>query len=165
MANPPSADHAPTKVIGMHFCTVSFYRTFVWTQFPTGQGWGGVPDVGGDPEVDAAYRRLARKLGYGNDTLTYCQEHDFCHSFVEQEIFGRPSPILWALAHDRRHPDTTVYEEALVQHFQGFMRGSDQDGQYDMTAVAPDIEWCAVRQKAWDLLARSDVQYHVKKYG
>jgi hypothetical protein len=121
---------------------VSFYDTFVWTQFPTGEGWGGTV-----PDNDPTYQRLAARLGYGTDTLAYCQEHDFLHSFIEGEISGRPSPVLWSLAHGWRHPDTTEYEEALVQLFQGFLRGN-----WEMTATSPDRDWWAIRQKAYALL-------------
>jgi hypothetical protein len=123
---------------------VSFYENFVWTQFATGEGWGGT--VPGD---DPTYRALAERLGYGNDVVRYCLEHDFLHSFLEGEVMGRPSPILWSLAHGWRHPDTTEYEEALVQLFQGSLRGG-----WEMTATSPDRDWCAIRQKAWALLGR-----------
>jgi hypothetical protein len=36
---------------------------------------------------------------------------------------------------------------ALVQHFQGFLRGG-----WEMTASSPDRDWWAIRQKAWALL-------------
>jgi hypothetical protein len=48
-----------------------------------------------------------------------------------------------------RHPDTTEYEEALVQLFQGFLCGG-----WEMTATSPDRDWWAIRQKAWALLGR-----------
>jgi hypothetical protein len=129
-------------VFDLVHCRVLFYEHFVWTEFPTGEGWGGTV-----PEDDPTYRALAERLGYGGDIYAYCREHDFLHSFVEQEVFGRPSPVLWSLAHGWRHPDTTEYEEALVQAFQAFLRGN-----IAMTATSPDRDWWAIRQKAYNLL-------------
>ncbi len=121
---------------------MSFYDGWAWTEFVTGEGWGATP--GHDP----AYYRLAERLGYGSDVTLYCLEHDLFHSFVEQELFHRESPILWNLAHDITHaPWTTVYEEAVVQMFQGFLRAG-----WDMTAVAPGVDWWAIREKARGLL-------------
>ncbi len=129
----------------LRHCVVSFYDTFVWTQFGSGQGYGGVPSD------DPSYRALAMRLGYGDDILWYCKEHDFLHSFLEGEVFGRASPILYALAHGLPAPMMTCYEEALVQMFQGFVRGG-----WDMTATQPDLDWCAVRDRALSYLDRPD---------
>ena len=70
-----------------------------------------------------------------------------CHSFISEQISGQPSAILWSLAHKRRHPDSTVYEEALTQAFQGFLRAN-----MPMTATAPDVDWEAIRNRAVWLL-------------
>lgn len=125
-------------------CTVFFYDGWAWTAFrKTGEGWGAIPGH------DSTYHNLAKRLGYGGDIVRYCLEHDFLHSFIEQEVFNRPSPILWNLAHGRDPPENTVYEEALVQMFQGFLRSN-----WEMTAVGPGIDWWAIREKAWLLLGR-----------
>jgi hypothetical protein len=133
----------PLKVFQLRHCTVSFHDTFAWTQYTGGQGYGAVPSD------DPSYRALAKRLGYGDDILAYCLEHDFLHSFIEQELFDRPSPILYALAHGYPAPSTTAYEEALVQMFQGFLRGD-----WDMTATQPGVDWCAIRAKARIFLGR-----------
>ena len=128
----------------LRYCTVTWYDGWCWTEFDeTGEGWGAIPSH------DEHYYRLAARLGYGDDIKRYCVEHDTCHSLVEQEVFDRPSPIIWNLAHGLTHPKDTVYEEALVQFFQAFLRGG-----WEMTAAAPDIDWWAIREKAWLLLGR-----------
>jgi hypothetical protein len=134
----------PLRIFPLRYCEVTFYDTFAWTQFSSGQGYGAVPSN------DPCYRTLAARLGYGEDLTRYCLEHDFLHSFIEQEVFDRPSPILYALAHDLPPPPTTAYEEALVQMFQGFLRSD-----WDMTATQPGLDWCAVRAKARILLGRT----------
>ncbi len=148
MARPPPADRVPLRVFPLRHCTVSFHDTFSWTQFPSGQGYGAVPGK------DDSYQTLTRRLGYGDDTLAYCLEHDFLHSFVEQEVYDRPSPILYALAHGLDAPETTAYEEALVQLFQGFLRAG-----WDMTATQPGVDWWNIRIKARILLG-DDLSRH-----
>src|SRR5215470_5865396 len=36
--------------------------------------------VEGEPEPTEAYRRTARELGYGDDTLAMCRDHDPLHA-------------------------------------------------------------------------------------
>lgn len=136
------------RSVPLIFCTVQQYRDdyfWTWTQFPDGSGYGAQPDYSEDGRE--RYADLARRLGY-QSVDDYCFEHEFAHSFVEQEIAGRASPVLWSLAHKRRHPDHTVYEEAVAQAFQGFMRAD-----IPMTATAPDVDWYRLRDKALWLLA------------
>lgn len=135
------------RSVSLTFCEVRQYRDdypWTWTQFPDGSGYGATPDFSATGA--AAYADLARRLGY-DSVDEYCFVHEFVHSFLEQEISGRASPVLWSLAHKRRHPDHTAYEEALVLSFQAFLHG----GQV-MAAVAPDIDWHALRRKALTLL-------------
>ncbi len=135
------------KAIPLLFCEVRQYRDdhlWTWTQFPDGSGYGAIP------EFSEPYVKLARRSGY--DTVDdYCFVHEFTHSFLEQELAARASPVLWSLAHKQRHPDHTVWEEALVLAFQRFMHGG-----MDMHATAPDIDWFALRSKALWLLGRAD---------
>lgn len=143
MATLHADGQTPVQVFELDHCIVTFFNGWAWTEFRSGQGWGAVPSYDDD------YYAIAADLGYGSDINRYCVEHDFCHSFVEQELFHRPSPIIWSLAHGVTHPWTTVYEEAVVQAFQKFLRGGAR-----MSAVAPDVDWWAIREKAWGLLGR-----------
>lgn len=136
----PAVTEVPQRVIHLTFCELRLFATFCWTAFPDRTGYGAFPDPG--PE----YRRLAKRLGYA-DSMSYCVEHEFCHSFIAQELQGAASPVLWALAHGRRAPDITAHEEALVQAFQSFLRG-----RLPMTAVSPDVDWYEMRDKAARLL-------------
>lgn len=135
------------KSVRLTFCEVQQYRDdhlWTWTQFPDGAGYGAIP------EYSEQYVTLSRRLGYSSID-DYCFAHEFTHSFLEQELAGRASPVLWALAHKRRHPDHTVWEEALVLEFQRFMHGNA-----DMHATAPDVDWFALRSKALRLLALAE---------
>lgn len=141
-----NTDQLPIKSIALTFCTVSLYDGWCWTQFGDGSGYGAYPHD--TPE----YHALAQRLGY-NDIMDYCWEHEVCHSFISEQISGQPSPILWALAHKRRHPDITVYEEALAQAFQSFLRAN-----IPMTATAPNVNWEAIRERAvWLLTSGADL--------
>jgi hypothetical protein len=133
----------PLRTVRLTFCEVRHYGAWAWTQFPDGSGWGAYPDGGAD------YAALAARLGYP-DPMAYCFEHEFAHSFVEQEVSGRPSGVLWALAHGRKAPDSTAHEEALAQAFQAFLRGV-----LPMTATSPHVHWYRLRDKALALLEAS----------
>ena len=122
MARPPPPDRMPLRIFPMRHCTVTFHDTFAWTQFPSGQGYGAVPSD------DLSYRTLAARLGYGDDILAYCLEHDFLHSFIEQEVFDRPSPILYALAHDLPPPPTTCTRKPWFSYSRAFCGGMGYDG-------------------------------------
>jgi hypothetical protein len=124
---------------------VTFYDTFVWTQYASGEGYGGTASH------DDAYYRLAKRLGYGQDIYWYCKEHDFLHSFLMEEAYERPSRVLLPLAHGRQ-PRRTAGEEATVQLFQAFMRAD-----WDMTATDPDVDWWAIREKAYAVLDGPDL--------
>jgi hypothetical protein len=135
-----TTDQVPFKIVPLKFCTVNYYQHFVWTEFTDGSGYGGVPDPGLD------YLQLAQRLGYP-DAIRYCREHDFLHSALSEMVSGRPSPILWALAHEEPAPPETVYEEALVQMFQASLRGG-----LPMTATSPFVDWWDITNKIRRLL-------------
>ena len=143
------ADDIPSRIVRLTFAEVRLYDGWVWTQFPDGSGYGAYPD--NSEEGRDRYLDLARRLGY-ETAMGYCWEHEVFHSFLAQELHGRPSPILWALAHNKRHPEYTVEEEATVQAFQGFMRA-----RLPMTATAPDVDWWELRMLADLLLEGSEV--------
>lgn len=74
---------------------------------------------------DPRYLVASRRAGYGDDMMTYCREHDFLHAFLSEELADKPSNVLWASAHDTKLlPFVAYQEEALVQVFQCWLRGS-----------------------------------------
>lgn len=142
-------DDIPSKIVRLTFAEVRLYDGWVWTQFPDGSGYGAYPDY--SEEGGARYLELAQRLGY-ESSMGYCWEHEVFHSLLAQELHARPSPILWALAHGKRHPEYTVEEEAIVQAFQAFVRAG-----LPMTATAPDVDWWSLRTMALNLLFGSEV--------
>ena len=142
-------DQTPWKVIPLRYCTVSFYRHWVWTEFPDGQGYGGLPEYEPEnpywPNYTEDYREAARFVGTV-EPMVYCLVHDFCHSLIAERVLNEPSQILWALAHGEPAPRLTVYEEALTLQFQRYLN----EGK--MFAVSPSVDWFKIRSDAKKLL-------------
>ena len=148
-----NTDERPANIVRLLFCEVRRYDGWVWTAFPDGSGYGAFPprpDVEGEDKA-AMYLDLARSLGYEN-SMDYCWEHEVFHGVLAEWLHARPSPIIWALAHDKTHPEDTVEEEAVVHLFHGFVRGGRP-----MPAVAPDVDWWSFRLMAERLLEGSEV--------
>lgn len=71
------------------------------------------------------YHVIAHRCGYGDDLARYCFEHDVAHSFVEQELYGIPSRVLFALAKGKPLTGAqAAYEECMAQAFQAFVRAN-----------------------------------------
>lgn len=127
------------KKIKLKFCEVLLRpEGHVTTTFLDGAVYSAYPHNTTD------YINLATRLGY-DDIDTYCHEHEFCHNFIPEELFGKPSRVLWPLAHGGKHgtAEEILAEEAVCILFQGFLRG-DQT----MAATAPGVNWWDLRDKA-----------------
>jgi hypothetical protein len=141
------------RSIPLSFCEVRQYRDqylWTWTQFPDGSGYGATPDFSN--EGATRYARRSARLGY-DSVDQFCFVHEFCHSFLAQELWGSTSPVLWSLAHKRK-PFGTAGEESVVLHFQEFMNGCLEDDV--MEAADEDVDWYGLRAKALRLLAMTD---------
>lgn len=91
---------------------------------------------------DPHYRHVARRCGYGDDTLAYCIEHEVAHLVVEELLHDRPSRVLWGLAHlQPLHPFDSAYEEIAAQALQRWARGGEEP------IVGPGIDWQAMRKR------------------
>jgi hypothetical protein len=128
--------------IKLMFCKIEFLHSGeAVTHFIDGTHYGA------QPHYTDAYIALARRLGY-DDVESYCQEHEFMHNFIAEEVFGEPSRVLWALAHGKKAATKDILaEEALSIHFQAFLRND-----WIMPATAPGVDWWALRDKAKELL-------------
>src|SRR4051812_35498735 len=78
--------------------------------------------VPGEPEDTDSYRNTALELGYGDDTVALCQDHELLHVALCHWL-GFDSPLMEAL---RRAPeelaghDIRMLEEAAVLAVQKF---------------------------------------------
>jgi hypothetical protein len=86
------------------------------------------------------YHVNAHRLGYNGDLLAYCRDHDFFHAFCEQWFYDRPSPTLWAVAHNKPVPDAT-YEEMAVMTCQRWVRANERP-------IIGDVDWDAFKTEA-----------------
>lgn len=141
------------RSIRLSFCEVRQYRdryAWTWTEFADGSGYGATPDHNADTAY--IYADRARRVGCG-DVDDYCFQHEFVHSFLNEKLDGRASPVLWALAH-KKTPVGTAAEESLVIHFQEFVNGVSPNDI--MEGADEGVDWYALRDEARFLLLRAD---------
>jgi hypothetical protein len=129
-------DRPPTLIIQLQLCTVTFFEEgCVRTQFRDNSTFEGWPH-----DIDN-YHQIAQRVGCGT-IERYCQEHDFCHNFLAQEIKHNVSTVLWPMAHGAPVPRYEgLGEEALVQMFQRWLSDYEEpllEGPY----------WLDLRNKA-----------------
>lgn len=77
--------------------------------------------VEGRPHDTDAYRATAAVLGYGDDVLSMCQQHDALHAWLAEQ-FGLESFALREAAGLSVDPEIAVAEEAAVMALQRYMR-------------------------------------------
>lgn len=100
--------------------TVEFYPWGALTCFSDGV------ELKAAPQDDRDYLNRARDLGYGNDALTMCQDHELLHSVVAEMLHAGPSPALWRAAHGDRSKRGLGAEEDLVLRMQQVLRRGAQ---------------------------------------
>ena len=98
------------------------------------------------PHNTPHYHVVAHRLGYGDNLLAYCFEHEFCHSFVEERLHDRPSQVLWAVAHGQTlSGPTSAYEEIAAQVFQRWLRANERP-------ILSGVDWDKLKADALVLL-------------
>src|SRR5215211_8741225 len=107
-------------MIELKYCSVSFTEYGVVTRFLDGKEASAWPHLS-----DPHYAVISHRCGYRDDLLAYCREHEFVHSFLAEKLRDEVSWIVWACAHDLPFPSTFLCEEALVQHFQRWLRANE----------------------------------------
>jgi hypothetical protein len=123
------------RTIKLRFADLDFVPGFGATsRFYDGTSYGAHPH-------DAPhYWHLAFRCGYEGDVFKYCQEHELAHHLVS-ELFDRPSPILWALAHGEKPAAWLVpAEEALVLCLQKYARTNEHP-------FVDGIDWKPLRER------------------
>jgi hypothetical protein len=92
------------------------------------------------------YHVISHRLGYADDLLAYCREHECAHELVAQFINGTPSEVLWSLAHGQvESPAVVVKEEILAQTLQRFLRANERP-------IVSGVKWDALRDYALSIL-------------
>jgi hypothetical protein len=149
-----ATDQTPWKIITLKYCTVSFYRHWVWTQFPDGQGYGAFPEYEPDrpffPNYSEGYRAAAKFAGY-TDPMVYCLVHDFSHSYIAERVLNEPSQTIWRLAHGEPVSRYNAHEESLTLMFQRHLNGARMFAT-GVDASGKEIDWEKIRSDAKKLL-------------
>lgn len=108
-------------------------------------------EIGACPHDTHHYHVIAHRLGYGDDILSYCREHELAHHMVEEAFYDRPSRVLWELAHGRvLSAREAVYEEGIAQMFQRWLRAGERP-------IIGGVPWDALKAEAVALLGQVEV--------
>lgn len=130
-------------MIRLRFCTIEYTPEGCTTTFDDGASVDATPH----PQ-DYHYRALCHRLGYQDDALAYCREHDVAHSLVAQWLSGKPSAVLWAKAHGTEPSYAeTIMEEIAAQVHQRWWRANERP-------IIGDCPWDFWKAEALSLLAR-----------
>lgn len=78
--------------------------------------------VNGAPQDTGGYRETAERLGYGNDTLQLCKDHDPLHSLLCDWLGLGDSRSLRCAAGLEEENEISRAEESAVLAVQKFMR-------------------------------------------
>jgi hypothetical protein len=98
------------------------------------------------PHYTPHYYVIAHRLGYGDNVLAYCQEHEFCHSFLEERLHNRPSQVLWGLAHGSMlSGPAATYEELAAQQLQRWLRANERP-------ISSGVNWDKLKAEAQEFL-------------
>lgn len=92
---------------------VNLYQEGIDTVFQDGT------NVWAEPQDEDNYRATAERLGYGNNTLAMCQDHELAHTVLAVLMGLDYSHTLWGVAHGAYWPHYRD-EEAAVLAFQTY---------------------------------------------
>lgn len=101
--------------------TVEFPEYGAVTTLPDGQR------IIAAPEDNDAYRATAGRLGYGDDVLRMCREHEAAHAALAAWLLLPESPTLRVVAGEEGPSDLTGAEERLVLALQDFANRAGVD--------------------------------------
>lgn len=126
--------------IALAYCTVEYTDWGCVTHFPDGTQFGA------HPHETPHYHVIAHRLGYGDDLLGYCREHEVAHCLIAEWFRDEPSAVLWDLAHGAEpDPITAVHEEVMAQTLQRWIRAGERP-------ILAGVDWDGIKERALDLL-------------
>lgn len=128
------------QTIVLFYCIVEYTDWGCFTRFPDNVS------IAAAPHYTPHYHVIAHRLGYGDDVLAYCREHEVCHSLVSEWFEDAPSAVLWDLAHERKtDPIVALREEVMVQLVQRWVRAAERP-------ILADVDWDGLRAWALEVL-------------
>lgn len=131
-------------MIALRYASIKFTNWGCTTKFEDGAA------IDAFPHDTHHYHVIAHRLGYGDDILAYCHEHEFAHLFLEERLHNRPSKVLWSLAHgDLPSGTDALYEELAAQTLQRWLRSNERP-------IVSGVPWDALKRDALALLTFDD---------
>lgn len=129
------------KQIEMKFARVVYTDFGVETRFKTDGA-----AISAWPHDTHHYHVIAHRLGYGDDILAYCREHEVAHSLVCECLFDRESYVLSHLARgiDIDEP-RAVMEEIAAQSLQRWIRAHERP-------IIGGVNWDDLKRYALNVL-------------
>lgn len=146
------------SIRGLKYCRIDVWANACFTHFPDGEFAPAIPHP-----HDPHYCMITQRCGYGAPTevscMQYCIEHEFAHAFVEQELYDRPSRVLWGVAHKKplRAKDA-VYEEFMAQGFQRWLRKHERP-------IIGGVDWDELKLEARGILTQAVEKMRVGSAG
>lgn len=129
--------------IRLKFCEIEFNDWGCETRFPD----GAVVSAWPHPE-QPHYHVIAHRLGYGDDLMAYCREHEVAHAMIAERLHDAPSVVLWGLSHGEKIPKGPgLYEEIAAQTLQRWLRANERP-------ILSGCDWDKLKADALGLLGR-----------
>jgi hypothetical protein len=75
----------------------------------------------GYPDVVESYKETTRSLGYGENVLEMCFEHEAAHTLIAYWMGLPYSPVLYGIITGKAYEDF-AYEESVVLQFQRYCK-------------------------------------------
>jgi len=126
--------------IKLKYCEMEFNPTGCTTFWEDGSFLNSIPHYN-----DHHYHVISHRCGYGDDVLSYCQEHDLSHNIVAESFLSSRSPVLWGVANKRvLEVFSVASEEILSQVLQRFVRAGERP-------IVGGQDWDALRWRFLEL--------------
>lgn len=99
---------------------------------------------------DHHYHVISHRLGYGDDLLAYCREHELAHAVIAEEFMNAPSYVLRMLARGATpDPKRAVIEEILVATLLRWVRANERP-------IIADCDWDKIKSTFLSHVAQLD---------
>lgn len=118
------------------------YCSIEWTERGARVSFLGGADTEAWPHPDDHhYHVISHRLGYGDDVMAYCREHELAHAVIAEEFMDGPSYVLRMLARGMTpDPKIAVVEELLVAAVLRWVRGNERP-------IVADFDWDGLRAR------------------
>jgi phytoene dehydrogenase-like protein len=109
-------------MVQLRFCSLEWTQEGARVVFPSGK-----EAVAWPHPQNPHYSVISHRLGYGDDLMAYCREHELAHAVIAQELQGAPSHVLFRLAHGLElDSGAALLEEIAAQALQRWARANER---------------------------------------